>query len=121
MADLNPKDHTSEFDQNDIQQNKVMAVLAYIGILVLVPIFAAKESKFAKFHVNQGLVLAIVEIGASIILSILSNIPYIGFLFSILSGIVGIVCFVFSIMGIVYAAQGQAKELPLIGQFKLIK
>lgn len=26
----------------DVQQNKVMAVLSYIGILVLVPIFAAK-------------------------------------------------------------------------------
>lgn len=33
----NTPDTTSEFDQNDIQSNKVMAVLAYLGILVLVP------------------------------------------------------------------------------------
>ena len=31
----NTPDTTSEFDQNDIQSNKVMAVLAYLGILVL--------------------------------------------------------------------------------------
>ena len=32
------------YNQADIEQNKVMAVLAYFGILVLIPIFAAKES-----------------------------------------------------------------------------
>ena len=39
----------------DVQNNKVMAVLAYIGLLVLIPIFAAKDSKFARFHSGQGL------------------------------------------------------------------
>ena len=32
-----------------------MAILAYFGILVLIPILAAKDSKFARFHANQGL------------------------------------------------------------------
>ena len=36
--------------QQDVEQNKVMAVLAYFGILVLIPILAAKESKFARFQ-----------------------------------------------------------------------
>lgn len=44
----NTPDTTSEFDQNDIQSNKVMAVLAYLGILVLVPLFAARESRFGR-------------------------------------------------------------------------
>lgn len=50
----NTSDMTSQFDPRDIQNNKVMAILAYFGILVLIPIFAAKESKFARFHANQG-------------------------------------------------------------------
>ena len=49
-------DRTAEFESQDIQDNKVMNILAYIGILVLVPIFAAKNSKVARFSSNQGLI-----------------------------------------------------------------
>ena len=48
--------------QSDAQQNKVMGILAYLSWLVIVPLLAAKESPFARYHTNQGLVLAIVEI-----------------------------------------------------------
>jgi len=122
----NTADITNQFDPQDISQNKVMAVLAYFGILVLIPIFAAKESKFARFHSNQGLILLILGIALSIISSILSTI-----LFSIsykLMWIMGIISFaiwviiaVFFVLGVINAAKGRAKELPLIGHFKLLK
>lgn len=109
----NTADTTSEYSEEDITSNKAMGILAYLGILVLIPIFAAKESKFARFHANQGLVLVIVEV----ILSILSGIPFIGWIF----GLVSIVCLVFAILGIVNVCNGKAKELPIIGKFKLLK
>ena len=56
---LNTSDTTTQFDPRDIEQNKLMAILAYLGILVIIPILAAKESKFARFHSNQGLILLI--------------------------------------------------------------
>lgn len=59
---LNSDDVTAEFDPMDIKENKVMAVLAYIGLLVLVPIFAAKDSKYARFHATQGLNLSLIHI-----------------------------------------------------------
>lgn len=129
MADLNEKlneindtkDTTSEFDPQDIQNNKVMAILAYISWLVLIPLFAAKDSKFARFHCNQGIVLAIAEIIAWIILGILSNIPLIGWIFSLVEGLLSLVCLIFSVLGIVNAANGKAKELPFIGSFKILK
>ncbi|MBP5194225.1 MAG: DUF4870 domain-containing protein, partial [Clostridia bacterium] len=92
-----------------------------LGILVLIPILAAKDSKFARFHSNQGLVLLICEVVVSIVLGILSVIPYVGIVFAILSWIVSIVFFVFLILGIVNAVQGKAKELPIIGKFKILK
>ena len=46
-------------DPQDVQANKVMAILAYFGLFVLIPLFAAKESPFARFHTNQGLILLI--------------------------------------------------------------
>ncbi len=125
MADLNDitktKDFTSQMDPNDIQQNKVMGILAYLSWLVLIPLFAAKDSKFARFHCNQGIILAIVEIIAWIVFGILSIIPFVGLLFVILNVVVSIACFVFAILGIINAASGLAKELPLIGGIRIIK
>ncbi|MBQ3824333.1 MAG: DUF4870 domain-containing protein [Clostridia bacterium] len=122
MADINnvmnTPDTTAEYTQEDINNNKIMAVLAYLGILVLIPIFAAKDSKFARFHSNQGLVLLIVGIIASIAGGILALIPYVGWLFS---AVISIGIFVLAILGIVNAVQGKAKELPIIGKFKILK
>ena len=117
----NTADTTAEYDAQDIQNNKVMAILAYLSWLVLVPLFAAKESKFARFHCNQGLVLAIAEIILWIVLGLLDNIPYIGWLFGLLNGLFSLICVVFAVIGIVNAANGKAKELPIIGKFKIIK
>ncbi len=129
MADINDlknmKDHTNEFDPTDIQNNKTMGILSYIGLLVLVPIFAAKNSKFARFHANQGLVLviaqAIVTTVLSILAAILAHIPFVGWLFALLIRLVIPVVYIPSIIGIINAAKGQAKELPIIGGIRILK
>ena len=40
----NTADTTAEFDQADIVSNKAMGILAYLGPLVFIPMFAAKGS-----------------------------------------------------------------------------
>lgn len=107
-------DTTASFDQADINNNKIFAILAYFGILVLVPIFAAKDSKFAKFHANQGLLVFIAEIAGSVI----SVIPVLG---TLVSFVVSIACFALAIIGIINAAKGEAKELPIIGKYQILK
>ncbi len=107
----NTPDSTADFDPNDVRANKVYAVLAYFGILVLIPILAAKDSPYARYHANQGLILFILQI----IVIILGKI--VGFL----GTIGGLITFVLFIIGIVNAAQGRAKELPVIGKFRLLK
>lgn len=121
----NTSDTTSEFDKKDIEQNKVMAILGYLSWLVIVPIFAAPKSKFARFHANQGLVLAITEIAWWIVQGILTSILYsiswrLGFISSILS-LVNIAFLILTIIGIVNAVNGRAKELPIIGKFRILK
>ena len=128
MSDINEKfnefnntaDTTAEYDKNDIQQNKVMALLSYFSWLVLIPIFAAKESKFARFHANQGLVLAIAEIICWVAFGILARLPIIGGLFGIVESLFSLVCLVFAIIGIVNVANGKAKELPVVGKFRIL-
>ncbi|MBQ1693395.1 MAG: zinc ribbon domain-containing protein [Bacteroidales bacterium] len=112
----NAPDSTAEYDQADINSNKVMAILAYFGILFLIPLLAAKNSKFARFHTNQGIVLFIVAILVSIVSSILSRI-HLGFI----GWILDVVVFIFALIGIINAAQGKAKELPYIGKYKILK
>ena len=91
----------------------MVAALAYIWILFLIPLFAAKDSKFARFHANQGLLLFILDI----IVSVLSYIPLIGWIIKLVGGLL-ILAFV--IIGVVNVVNGKAKELPLIGQFKIL-
>ena len=114
------------FTQADVSKDKVHGILAYLGILVLVPLLAAKDSQYARFHANQGLVLFIVEIALSIISKILSvAVIFVPILNAIVSAIlgtaVGIISLVFLIIGIINACSGEPKKLPIIGNITLIK
>lgn len=100
-------------DLADAKNNKLMGILAYLGILVLIPLFAAKESKFVRFHTNQGLILLILLV----VVYILGKIPGISALVAILD----VVLFVYAVIGIYNVVKGQMKELPLIGKFRIIQ
>lgn len=110
---IETEDETEGFDQADIDKNKAFAIIAYFGILVLIPIFLAKESKFARFHSNQGLILFICLIIANILLKV----PVIKWF----AWIAEIGLFVLFIIGIINAAKGKAKRLPLVGGFDIYK
>lgn len=118
-------------ETQDAEQNKVMGVLAYFGLLVLVPIFAAKESKFARFHANQGLLLCIAWLGWWVVDSVISAIlrsllwnTGAWRLYATLGTLLNLVYIVFTVLaviGIINALNGKMKELPVIGKFKLLK
>jgi uncharacterized membrane protein len=107
--------------KKDAEDNKIMAFLAYWGILFLVPLLAAKDSPFAKFHANQGCVLFIVEIAIVIAMTIVGFIPFIGWILAILIYLLYLVCFVFAIIGMINAFKGEMKELPIIGKYTVLK
>lgn len=121
----NTDDYTSGMDRSDVENNKAMGVLAYLSWLVLIPLFAAKDSKFARFHTNQGIVLAIFEliwwVVEGIIAAVFSIIPVVGLIVNLVLGLVNILFLVLAIIGIVNAINGKAKELPIIGKIRVIK
>ena len=113
VANLNnTKDTTDQFDKDDIEKNKAMGLLAYI--LFFIPLLAAKDSPFARYHANQGLVLFL----CGLISSVLWIIPILGW---IIAPILSIVITVLAVIGIINALNGKAKELPIIGKFKILK
>lgn len=102
-----------------------MSVLAYFGPLVLIPMLAARDSAFARFHSNQGLLLCIASIIYGIAYSILSAVILaiswrLYFVVSLI-GLVGFVFAVLAVIGIINAVNGKAKELPVIGKYRLLK
>lgn len=114
------------FSTEDVQNNRIFGILAYLGILVLVPILAAKDSPYARFHANQGLVFLITAIAANIAIGICRFafifIPIIGTIFSaILMFIVGVACLILLIIGIINACSDEAKKLPVIGGITILK
>jgi len=120
-----------QYQQPDYQQNyggydpygmqpygndKTMGVVAYITLIgFLVALFGGsntgRRSPYLNFHLNQSLIIILANLIAGIV----------GSFSSAVGGALSLVVFVFWIMGIVGAAKGQTKSLPLIENIKLIK
>lgn len=98
--------------KEDIEKNKVNAVLSYLGILIIVPLVSddAKKSPYAKFHLNQGLVLLL----AGVVSGFVVWIPVIGW-------IIGLGLLVIWLIGLIGALNGEMKRVPLLGNIELIK
>jgi uncharacterized membrane protein len=113
----------------DVEDGKVCAILSYllVGIIWYFADDKMRKNNFAKFHAKQGLVLLIVSIILSIAVSILSAIftplLFMGgglgivWLISLIWYAVSIVLFVLWLIGIIAAATGKEKALPIIGGF----
>lgn len=97
---------------------KAMSALAYLWILFFLPLVVCPDSKFGRYHANQGLVLLLTTIVANVIGVILSLIPVVGW---ILQLVLNVAMVVLMILGIVNACNGETKPLPIIGKFTLIK
>ncbi len=107
-----PTDVTHLFAPEDIEKNKAMGILAYL--LFFIPLLAAKDSPYAKFHANQGLILFL----GYIICSVLWIIPILGW---IAAPIGYLAITVLTVLGLLNSLGGKAKNLPVIGKFKILK
>jgi len=91
----------------EAEAGKTMAIIAYFIFFVPLLVDEARNNKFAMYHTEQSIVLLILQIIVNIIGVITCGIGYILYL----------PVLVFYVMGIINAVQGQAKPLPLVGQF----
>ena len=114
-AAYDPKDHTAEFDPQDIAENKLFAILPYLFscVLGIIGIYV-KDSAYVKFHIKNSIRFAI----ASILVLLLMIIPFLGWIAAaICEAVLGVV----KIIAIVWAFQGKAKELPIISSIGFLK
>lgn len=123
-----PDDWSCEEDalHDEEERCDVELIISYFYILVLIPIFAAKNDPFARYHANQGLILFILQF----ILNVISNVAVrllVGVSATLVWGLtfgINILMFViliFNIIGIINAAKGRMKPLPIFGGIKILK
>ncbi|MDD3168607.1 MAG: hypothetical protein PHC91_03965 [Eubacteriales bacterium] len=121
---VNSAESAEIYEEEDIKQNKTMAGLAYI--LFFLPLIVCKDSRFGRFHANQGLLLLILSVAGyiaiSIVTTILATITWrlFGFI-ALLYSIYGLFILAIAIYGLVNGLNGKAKELPVIGKYRIIQ
>ncbi|WP_034448261.1 DUF4870 domain-containing protein [Butyrivibrio sp. AE2032] len=100
---------------------KLFSILAYIGLLWLLGLLISPEktSPFVRNHVNNGILLLIMEGIAGVVGTLMGLIPYVGWLFELaLWGC----CVAVMVMGIVAAAKTKYFSIPVIGdKIKIVK
>jgi uncharacterized membrane protein len=120
----NPADLSSRYASDDAEHNRVAAVLSYFGLLVLVPLLASPDSRFARFHAGQGLTLLAAEICSgmigTVLHAVLGGISWRLLPLAALWNLTGILFLGLTVFGIVSALQGKARELPLLGRFRIL-
>ncbi len=93
---------------------KITGIVAYLSWIGWIIAFLAGDKEGAKFHLNQALVIML----AGIIGGLFAIIPYIGGIITSLCGIFLTICW---ILGLIYACKDEEKEVPFIGQIRLLK
>ena len=132
------KASNKDFSKNEVSEGKICAVLSYLlmGIIWYFADEKMKKNKFVNFHVKQGLVLLIFDVALWILVSIFGAIigamiaistfggtinpiafSPLGFIGALVSFLAWAVTLVLLILGIINAANGNRKKLPLIGKF----
>ena len=128
---VNTTDHQSEYTSEELKQYKTSAIISYIPFvsIILILIGKYKTSNYLKFHVNQGLILTIID---AIVIFITETITAIfrrdSLVLNSTPAIISFVCytlyfilFLLVMFGIINTANGKSQELPIIGKFKLLK
>ena len=109
----NAERYSSEYDA-DAYENRSLAYLCYLGVLMVIPYFLKPDSQFIRYHCNQGLLLILL----CVLSSVCYQIPILGWI----AGTAGWFLAVYSfIKGMTNVSRGKRSPLPVIGQITLIK
>ncbi len=88
----------------------IVAYLTYVGLLIAL---VAGEREQSKFHLNQSLVIWL----AGTVVGLVSRLPLIGW---IIGSVGGLFCGICWFIGIINAIQGVEREVPVLGQIRLL-
>lgn len=114
-----PYDHTREFEEKDISENKVYCMVAYlIGIFgVIIGLLAAQKSPYVSFHVRQALKFTVCDT----LLGIIALVLCWTFIVPIVAAIAYVVLYVVRVICFVQICQGKAVEPAIVRELGFLK
>lgn len=105
-----------------VSEHKLWAIVGYIlPFLFFIPMLdpKSKNNAYARFHAEQQLALLVVCLGVYIVMNVVMGAFFYGLYF--LMSLLNLALLVLAILGIIHAAQGEMKELPVVGRIKLLQ
>lgn len=116
---IDPYDHTAEFDEKDISENKTIAMLVYLlgAVGIVIALLASNTSPYVAFHVRQALKFTVITVLSSIVAALLC----LTFIVPIVYGIFMAILFVVKIICFFQICSGKAKEPAIIRNLKFLK
>lgn len=101
---------------------KTVAIISYITLIGLIIAFVMhseqrNKSELGVFHLRQALGIYLTSFSMMIASFILVFIPFIGWMIAILINLCYIGIFIFWILGLIGAVNGERKAVPLLGAF----
>ena len=94
------------------QNRTLMIVLAYLGLLALVPLLMEKDDKEVQWHAKHGLVLFGLWIVLSVVLSALAAVPVLGCLSALALPFIFLAALIVHIICIVKGINGERFLIP---------
>ena len=132
------KDKSKSYTKSEKEEGRALSVVCYL--LPPIPYFLEEKNKFVKFHAAQGMNLLFVTVVYWILITFIKSLIKIKVACESLGlltyqeyceitptwiekplNMLSIIFAVYAIIGIIYALQGKAKELPVLNKLKVFK
>lgn len=107
-------DRTALFEAEDIEKTRFLAALCYVNfIFIIIALLVEPGSGFLRYHINQSILLTVFGFACGIV----AIIPLLGWIACAAGSIAAAV---FTVICIIRAVKGEAKDLPFIGKFVIV-
>jgi len=111
-------DHSAKFEKEDIQNHKLVAMVAYLlnFVGVIIALLMPGPSDYSQFHIRQSLKITVLEVLitlASLLLCWTFIIPILGLIALTVLLVLRFFCFL-------DVCSGKAKDAPIIRQIKFL-
>lgn len=114
-----PYNHTSEFDERDISNNKVVAMLVYLmGALgIVIGLIAGTKSEYVAFHTRQAMKFKVI----SILMGIVTAVLFWTFIIPIAALVLWVVLWACKVIAFFSVCSGKACEPYVVRHLDFLK
>lgn len=112
----NPESIPSDVPPVTVNEDRTVAIVSYltfVGLIVAIVIHGNKKTALGAYHLRQSLGLTICAIVLWVVATVLAFIPIIGWIIMLVAWL-GL--FALWLMGLISAASGQMKPVPVLGE-----